>query len=243
MAGREVADDSIRTASFYRAAGIAGIAAGMVTAAIIVLPYFYGNPSSFEARLELHGDFWYSLRLWFSFLNIFAILLAALGLTLNRFRWSPGAASTGMLFLLFYGAAELLSRSIMIFTREYRWIHDLADADPELRMELLESIQGFDAAWAGVFPLILMTYTLASFLFGFALRGGDGLQRATSVILFAAGVLGLVTFLAPYVSWLRPVATWGYVLIQPTSRIMIGVFLLREAATAGRDDEATQAML
>ena len=213
-----------------RAAGLAGVIAGVTTAAIVALPYVYGTPASFEERLALHGDPWYMLRQWLSFLNIFAILLAGWGLAFHRLRASPGAASSGMLFLLFYGATELIGRAVMIFTREYRWVHGLEGADSETRTALLDSIRTFDAVWSGAFPLILITFTLSAFLFAWATRGGGRFQQVVSMALFAAAALGAVTFVAPYVSWLRPVATWGYVLVQPASRFIVGLFLLRESA-------------
>ena len=214
--------------------GIAGVTAGAVTLAIVILPYVYGEPASAQERFELHGNPWYQLSLWLSFLNIFAILLAAWGLSVHRLRESFGAATSGMLFLLFYGAAELISRSVMIFTREYRWVGGLEGADDEARAALLDSIRVFDEVWAGVFPLILISHTLAVFLFGWATRGGDRLQQLLSLLLFAAAALGVVYFLAQHVPALWPIAAWGYVLIQPTSRLLIGIFLLRESSRIGR---------
>ena len=229
-------DALTRNRAVYRAAGVAGLIAGLVTAAIVVLPYVYGQPTTFQERLDLHGSPWYLTGLWLSFLNIFAILLAALGLTVHRFRESPGAASFALLLLLFYGATELIGRSIMIFTREYRWVHGLDGASDEARAALLDSIRAFDEIWGGAFVLILISYTLSVFLFGWATRGGDRLQTLMSSFLFAAAALGLVYLLAPYFPVLRPIAVWGYVLIQPTSRVLVGIFLLRESSRAAGDD-------
>lgn len=220
--------------SLYRASGVAGVVAGLVTLTIVMLPQIYGEPASFEERLSLHTNSWYMLSQWLSFLNVFAILLAALGLAVHRFRASPGAALVGFILLVFYGATELIGRSIMVFTREYRWARSLESADPETREVLIESIRTFDQLWYGAFPLILITFTLSALLFAWAMRGADKLQRATSYLLFAASALGVVTFLAPYVAQLAPLAQWGYVLIQPASRLAVGVFLLRESA---RDHE------
>ena len=212
----------------YRAAGIAGVVAGIVTAAIIILPYVHGAPPDGE-RFALHSNPWYMFRQWLSFLNIFAILFASLGLAVHRFRASPGAASGGMLFLLFYGCTELLGRSVMIFTREYNWIHNLAEAEGDTRDLLLGNIEFFDDVWGGLFRLILITFTVSAFLFGWATRGGGRLQRVTSWSLFAAAALGAVTFMVPFLTWIRPVALWGYVFIQPASRLIVGFFLLRES--------------
>lgn len=210
----------------FLAAGSAGVLAGFVTLAIVVLPNLYGQPASFDERLALHGNPWYMLRLWLSYLNIFAILLAALGLTVHCVRRSPGAALSAMLFVLFYGATELIGRSVMIFTREYRWVHSLQGAEADTRAATIELIRTFDAIWAGAFPLILITFSLSAFLFAWALRGGVGLQRVASWALFAAAALGAVTFVAPYVPQVRPAASWGYVFIQPASRVIVGLFLL-----------------
>ena len=212
------------------AAGYAGVVAGIITLAIVILPYFYGDPAGFEERLALHKNAFYLLRLWLSYLNIFAIVLASLGLATYRFRHSPGAASAGMLFLIFYGATELIGRSVMIFTREFRWVRDALAAEGETRAALLDLVRTFDQVWGGAFPLILMTFSLSALLFAWAMRGGSGLQRVTCTMLFAAGGLGILTFAAMYLPALRPAASWGYVLIQPTSRVLVGLYLLNEAS-------------
>lgn len=232
----------VRWRGLFLASGWAGVVAGLVTLAIVILPTVYGQPGSFEQRLELHGNPWYMLRLWFSYLNIFAILLAALGLAVYCVRRSPGAALSALLFLLFYGATELIGRSIMIFTREYRWVHSLQSGEGDARSATIELIRTFDATWAGAFPLILITFSLSAFLFAWALRGGVGMQRVASLALFAAAGLGAVTFAAPYVSQLRPVASWGYVIIQPASRVIVALFLLGLARGIPRNREkvATQ---
>lgn len=188
-----------RSRGLFRWSGIAGLIAGAVTTAIVILPYFYGEPASAHERFQLHGNPWYLLGLWLSFLNIFAILLAAWGLSVHRLRESFGAASSGMLFLLFYGATELIGRSVMIFTREYRWVHGLEGADDVAKTALLDSIRMFDEIWAGAFPLILISYIFSVFLFGWATRGGDRLQQLMSSLLFAAAALGDV---AACLNWL-----------------------------------------
>ena len=218
---------------FLRAAGVAGVVAGVITAAIVVLPWIHGEPRTLAERVELHTNPLYMLRLWLSFLNVFAILFASWGLAASRLRHSPGAASTGMLLLLFYGAAELLGRSTMIFAREYNWTHaSIITSNDEHRMALLQAVERFDEVWAGLFVLILISFTLSAALFGWATRGGSRLQRATSGFLFAAAGLGLVTFVAGFVPQLRSLASWGYPVVQPASRVLIGVFLLAEARGA-----------
>ncbi|MEM9529743.1 MAG: hypothetical protein AAGA23_02365 [Pseudomonadota bacterium] len=211
------------------AAGIAGVIAGVFTLLIVLLPQLYGSPSTFEERLAVHGNPWYTLRLWLSYLNIFAILLAALGLAAHRFAASPGLSLTALLLLVFYGATELIGRSIMIFTRENRWVAGLDGADEAERAALLDAIRIFDQIWVGAFPLILICFSLSMFLFALSLRGGDRLQQLVRVALFTAAALGLVTLLAPHIVQLRPIARAGYVLIQPLSRLLVGLFLLREA--------------
>ena len=219
----------MQSQGILRASGYAGVIAGIVTLTIVLLPYLYGRPASFSERLELHENPLYLLRLWLSYLNVFAILIAGFGLAVCRCRKSPGASMVGMLFLLFYGATELIGRSVMIFTREYRWVHAAIEAEGDARTALLNSIQTFDQIWAGAFPLILITFSVSAFLFAWAMRGGHGFQRMTCAMLFAAAGLGAVTFVAPYAPSLRPIATWGYVLVQPTSRLLVGLFLLAEA--------------
>lgn len=217
------------TREFLRATGAAGILAGIVTLTIVVLPEVYGTPRSLDEQIALHTHPLYQLDQWLSFLNVFAILTASWGLAAHRLRDAPGAASVGMLFMVFYGAAELLGRSAMIFAREYRWVHGLVEAEGRSRTELIGLIQGFDAVWSGWFMLILIAFSLSAFLFGWATRGGPKLQRATSWGLLVASALGLVTFASVYIPLLRPVATWGYVIVQPGSRFLVGAYLWSES--------------
>ena len=219
---------------FLRAAGGCGLAAGAVTLAIVILPRIYGPSTSLDQQIALHGNELYQLRQWLSFGNVFLILTAGWGLAIHRLPRSPGPAFCGALFLTVYAAAELLGRSAMIFAREYRWIHELVDATGTRRAELLLMVEGFDTVWAAWFVLILLSFVVAWALLGWSCRGGRGLQRATSWLLLTAAALGLVTLLASYVGALRPVATWGYVLIQPASRVALGVYLWSE----GRSPDA-----
>ena len=163
MLDKEAALTTISSPQFLRAAGLAGVGAGLVTALIWLLPLVYGSPTSLAERVELHADPLFLLRLWLSFINVFLILVASWGLTAHRLRASPGAASTGMLFLVFYGAAELLGRSAMIFTQQYRWIHQLqSETDPERVQALERAVSTFDEVFRGWFPLLLIAFALSS---------------------------------------------------------------------------------
>lgn len=215
--------------SFLQASGAAGIIAGLTTFAIVLLPQFYPSAGTLAERAALLENPFYHARQWCSFLNVFAILLAGWGLAAHRLKDSPGAASTGMLFLLFYGVAELLGRSAMIFGREYGWMAELATAEAARRADLLLLIEAFDGIWAGWFVLILICFTASAALFGWATRGGSTLQRATSFMLFAAALLGAMTLFSRVLPALAVPSIWGYPLIQPTSRLLIGLFLLSEA--------------
>jgi hypothetical protein len=228
------------TREFLRATGAAGVIAGVVTLSIVILPWIYGEPGSFDDQLALHSNPLYLIDQWLRYLNIFAILTVSLGLAAHRLRASPGAAATGMLFMLFYGAAELLGRSVMIFVREFRWVDALVEADDQSRVELMMLVEGFDAVWSGWFMLILMTFSLAALLLGWAVRGGSKLQQATSWLLLASAGLGVVTFGAVYISQLRTIASWAYVIVQPISRLVMGAVLWSESRVriGQRADEA-----
>lgn len=220
-------DGEWTTAPFLRATGVAGIVAGTFTLGIIALPWIHGSPTSFDERIALHANPLYLLGQWLSFLNIFAIVLAGWGIAAHRMSAHPGAASTGMLFLLFYAAPELLGRAAMVFVREYRWAHALSEGSGE--QHLAEYIRVFDSIWSGWFILILIAFTTSALLLGWALRGGSGIQRAASAGLLAAGTLGGVTLIGTQLPALRGPASVAYVVIQPTSRFLMGAFLLSEA--------------
>ena len=84
-----------------RAAGIAGVLSGFATLAIVLLPQLYAAPAGMADRIVLVQNPWFQLRQWMSFLNVFAILIAASGLAVHGFPRSPGASSTALLLLLF----------------------------------------------------------------------------------------------------------------------------------------------
>jgi hypothetical protein len=134
----------------------------------------------------------------------------------------------GMLFLGIYGVAELLGRSTMIFVREYRWTQRFVmETDPAARESLIQAIRYFDEVWRALFVLLLICFILESFLFGLATRGGSRLQSAVSLFLFLASALAVITLAAPHVQFipLRTMASWGYPIVQPTSRFLIGLWL------------------
>ena len=215
---------------FLKITGLCGIIAGLATFLLWLLPWIYGSPATLEAHLALHDEPLYIINLWISFLNIFFIVLASWGLTLHKLAAAPGSASTGMLFLLFYAVAELLGRSTMVFVREYGWTARLqTESDPTVQASLLEAIQRFDEIFGGFFVLLLICFIVASFCFGLSTWAGTGLERWVSVLLFSASLLAFVTLGTLYVSssLLQFVADWGYPLIQPLSRLLIGVWLWR----------------
>lgn len=211
--------------------------AGIVTLAIVVLPRLYGAPTSVDEQVALHANGLYHLGQWLSFANVFLILTAGWGLAIHQSSRSPGPAFVGALFLTVYATAELLGRSAMIFAREYRWIHELGTASGPRRDQLLTMVDGFDAVWAAWFVVILLSFVVAWALLGWSCRGGRVLQRSTSALLLASAALGVVTLLALYVGALRAAASWGYVLVQPASRVALGLYLWSESTSlvAGPD--------
>ena len=221
--------------TFLRITGACGLVAGLATFLLSLLPWIYGDPATLEARLALHDNSLYQLRLWLSFLNVFFVVLASWGLTFYKWSSAPARASTGMLFLFFYAVAELLGRSIMIFVREYRWTAQLEDAPtPEARASLLQAITRFDEIFGGLFVLLLICFFVSSLCFGSATSGGAGLERWVSRLLFLASALALVTLLALFIPSpvIRGVATWGYPIVQPLSRFMVGLWLWRAGGSA-----------
>jgi hypothetical protein len=220
------------SSTFFRFTGVAGVTAGFITFLIWVLPFVHGHPASLAERVQLHTNPLYMTRQWLSFLNVFLVLLASWGLVVRRLPKALGAASTGMLFLLFYGVAELLGRSVMIFVREYRWTHQLLLETDSARIEVLqEAIRRFDEIWGGLFGLLLIAFICSASLFAVSMRGGIGLQRVVAWGLTLAAVLGSVTSLSLFVpsSTIRGIAHWGYPLIQPASRFVLGLWLLGQA--------------
>ncbi|MEM7416521.1 MAG: hypothetical protein AAF389_13535 [Gemmatimonadota bacterium] len=205
---------------FLAVTGVAGVVAGVFTVGIVVLPNFYPVPIGPDEQLALLSNPFYQTRQWLSFLNVIAVLVSGWGLAAHRLRHSPGAASSAVLFLGIYTVTELLGRSVMIFARDARWI-PAGDADLFVR--------GLDDVWRSWFFVILVSYAAAVFLLGWAARGGRRLQRAVSWSLFAAAGLAAWTLVARWIPELRPSASLLYPLIQPTSRFLLGVFLVDEA--------------
>lgn len=217
------------TKTFLKVTGVCGIVAAAATLTLWLLPYIYGRPTSLPERLDLYGNVLYMTRHWLSFGNVFLVLAASMGLAAARLDRSPGAAMMGMLFFTFYGVAELLGRSTMIFVREYRWAARLVtETDPATRDSLIQAIRRFDEVWGGFYVLLLLCFIFGSFLFGLATRGGSRLQRAVSLFLFLASALAFITLAARYVPFtpLRTIARWGYPMVQPASRFLIGLWLI-----------------
>ncbi len=216
--------------TFLRFAGICGILAGIFTMLLWSIPLVYGRPSGMEESLALHNNPLYMIRQWISYVNVFFVLIAGLGLTIYKSKTALGSASTGMLFLFIYGVAELMGRSAIIFVRENRWTAQyLSETDPAIKSQLVDLITTFNQVWSGCYSLLLISFALSAIAFAFATRKGQGLERWVCLLLFVSGILALLTFTTQQTgsTTLRTIAFWGYPVIQPLSRVLIGVLLLR----------------
>ncbi|HEX2219086.1 MAG TPA: hypothetical protein VHG35_09790 [Gemmatimonadales bacterium] len=179
-------------------------------------------------------------RYWTNLVHIFLALTAYAGAALLLARRSPGSSLLGLLFFLLWGFSELLGVSTILFAVNRTWRSAYTGADPGMQEAYRTLLTGFEAVWDSVFFLLLVAFLLGSLCYGWVARKGVGLERAVGVLFLLAVPLTLAILISGYGGPLWPgvIVSWTYPVLQPLSRVLLGVWLWNSAepnpATSGR---------
>lgn len=175
-------------------------------------------------------------RLWLNYLHVFFALTAYAGTAYLCFRRAPVAAATGFIAFAFWAFAEALGIAINIWGVNELWRAGYSAADAQAQMMIRTSIHTFTGIWEGIFFVVLTTFLAGTLSMGIALFRGDRLQRSLAILFLLAAPLTLVIMLDGYFgASLSAWIAWSYPILQPLSRALLGVWLLRAALSVSNE--------
>jgi hypothetical protein len=215
---------------FYRIAAVCSGVSAVTTLLLIFLPSFYAPGVGFEARMARVHDPAYVLRSWAYLVHPFLTTLAALGVAARLRRVAPGLMATGLLGFLLWGATEAAQQTFTLFAFD-RWRVAYLAADESVRATMALRTALYDSIWDAMFVLLLIAFLVGNVLYARATLRLRGLSRWLGVLYIAAALLTLIG-LVREIAWPglpAQIDGWSYPVIQPLARVLIGVWLWREA--------------
>ncbi|MDZ7639818.1 MAG: hypothetical protein U5J83_16470 [Bryobacterales bacterium] len=211
---------------FYRATAICSFLSVASTLLLIFLPRLYDSGESFESRLARVGNPIYMLRAWVYLLHPFVVLAAALGVAMAMRRLSGGAAAAGFLCFLLWALTEAGQQALTLVAY-HGWAGAYATADVATQEVLRMQISIYHAIWDSMFLLLLIGFLLGNLLYGVAMVNSRGSAWILGVLFLAVAVLtafGVSREIGG--PGLPPaLAVWLYPIVQPVSRLLVGLWL------------------
>jgi hypothetical protein len=221
---------TIFSVSFYRTAAVASILSALTTLGLILLPSWFESATGFEGRMSRVLDPAYQLRSWIYFAHPFFVAVAALGVAARLRYLASGPAVIGLLAFLLWATIEAAQQAMTLFAFD-RWrVEYLAGID-SIRETMALRADLYDAAWNAAYFLILVAFLIGCFCYSLAMRSTDTLGRLVGVLYGAAAVLTIASLCGELGGPSLPsaVMTSAYLLVQPAARVLIGVWLWRNA--------------
>jgi len=202
-----------------------------------LLPRFVPPTADFAAKVALHENGWYLARLWVNFSHNWLALFGYIGAAAVLARRSPAFAVGGLAAFAIWATTELTGIAIIIVGVNGTWRARYAAAGEAEQASLRTLLTGWDAVWDGMFFLLLVAFFLGSLLYGLAALRGRGLERLVGWLILAGAPLTLLIILGGYTGadWANQVSDAVYPVLQPVSRLLMGVWIWREADGRGSD--------
>ncbi len=222
-------------ARFFRVAAVCSMLSAITTLMLIFLPEFFASAQGFEARVARVHEVPYQLRSWAYLLHPFLVLTAALGVMFAIRRDAPVLALAGLLGFFAWAFTEASQQTLTLFAFD-RWRLAWETADEATRAAIRVNALMYDGIWDGMYMLLLIAFAIGNACYGAALVRGQGLTRVVGGFLFAACVLTVLLFLNELKLQLLPPAMldWSYPAVQPLGRLLIGIWLWRQATSTER---------
>ncbi len=229
---------------FYRFAAACSFLSAATTLSLIFLPYLYGPASGIEARVQLLDSPAYMLRAWIYLLHPAVVFSAALGVATVVSRHSAGSAVVGLIGFFVWAFTEAAQQALTLVAFN-RWAAAYPGADAGTRALLESQIATYDAVWDSMFFLLLLGFLVGNLVFGLALVRREGFERLLGALFALVGLLTLlnVSQLLGGPGLPEALGPWLYPIVQPATRILIGVWLLgiaRELGGGPGEDVSTE---
>jgi hypothetical protein len=214
-----------------RVAAVCAALTAFTTFLLWLLPRFVAPTPDFAARVALHENGWYMARLWVNFAHNWLALFGYIGVAAILARRAPGHAAGGLAMFAIWATTELIGIAIIIFGVNRTWRAAYAAAGEAERASLRTLLTGWDAVWDGMFFVLLVAFLLGSLLYGLAALQGHGLERLVGWLLLGGAALTLLIMAGEYagVGWANQISDATYPVLQPASRLLMGVWIWRAA--------------
>ena len=223
------------TARFVRFASVCAFATALTTLAIHLLPPLWASADTFEEQLALRHNPIYLARLWVVIVHCILVVVSMYAVGVLRARRQTNLMALGFLGFVVFAVAELLRTSLAIFALNRRWREEYATVTDDARKDALRAaIEAFPGFGSALFFVFAIAFQLALLCYGFALLGGQGMDRLLGgvfllwVLLSLPGMFDTIVGspgASRYFEWVGPY-------FQPLARALVGVWLWREAEKA-----------
>lgn len=223
------------TARFIRFASVCAFATALTTLAIHLLPPLWASADTFEKQLALRHNPIYLARLWVVIVHCILVVVSMYAVGVLRARRQATLMVLGFLGFVVFAVAELFRTSLAIFALNRRWREEYATTTDEARKDALRAaIEAFPGFGSALFFVFAIAFQLALLCYGFALLGGQGMDRLLGgvfllwVLLSLPGMFDTIvgsSGASRYFEWVGPY-------FQPLARALVGVWLWREAEKA-----------
>ncbi len=220
---------------FYRGAAVASFVSAATTLALIFLPRLYGAPDSLDARFALVSDPIWTLRAWVYFLHPFVVMAAAVGVGMRLRESAPGAVVVGLLGFLLWSMTEAGQQTLtLVAFRDLEAAWEVASSTVA-REEIRVQVAMYDAVWSSMFLLLLVGFTLGNAAFGAALVGRGGVDAVLGGLFLVIAGLTVFNISGQLDGPVLPAGlrAWVYPVVQPVTRVAIGVWLWRGVGGGG----------
>ncbi len=234
MTGTDIHQASLPPRFVLRLGGVAGLITAITTFLLWYLPRTYDVAPGFDGVIALHAEPAYMARLWINFWHVFLALLAYGVVAAVLWQRSKFWAAFGFIAFSFWCLIEAVGVSINIWAVNETWRAGYVSADSEQQLLLKASLQTFSGIWNGLFFVILITFLLGTLAYGVALWSGKGIEKILSLLFLLAVPLTLIILADSYFgASLSRWISWSYPILQPVSRGLMGIWLIRLSLHSG----------
>lgn len=215
--------------AFFRTAAIASLLSVVTTLFLIFLPDLYSASTGFEARMGRVNEPAYVLRSWIYLIHPMLVVAAAFAVALRLRRHAalllPGAAGFAL-----WAATEMAQQAMTLFMFD-RWRRAWLTGDEAIRAGMEERTAIYDGLWDSSYVLLLIGFLIGCAFYAAAMLRLKGLSRAVGAFYAAAALLTAWLLIAeiggPPLP--PPLDRWLYPAVQPVGRLLIGLWLWKNA--------------
>jgi hypothetical protein len=215
--------------AFYRTAAIASLVSAVTTLLLIFLPDFYSASTGFEGRMRRVDEPAYVLRSWVYLIHPMLALAAAFAVAL-RLRRHAALLLPGAVGFALWAATEMAQQAMTLFMFD-RWRRAWLTGDDAVRAGMEVRTVIYDGLWDSSYVLLLIGFLIGCAFYAAAMLRLEGLSRLVGAFYAAAALLTACLLIAEFGGppLPSPLDRWLYPAIQPLGRLLIGLWLWKNA--------------